>query len=260
MPPVPGCPASRPTDANGVARVPLGPGGSMGRGALIAVVASIMLVVSACTGSSSEGGVTPDDDRPAGLAPESPRPYEGLAADEPGGPAHVEALPARPSPEVLAAAAGETAGRLDAERFVILFCNALYDHVDELRTEEVERYLSSDAHPEAVAWVAVDPMLGTSVDSSTERPWIRSAALPGADGQTGFVVQVVVLMDVPALDNFRLWQMARVEVVVEDGEWRVRDLQPTIASEAEQFSDIMWSASPMDRGRDWRRFEIVGSP
>lgn len=227
------------------------------------MVVATVLLVCACTGSSGErgeGDMGPHDDRPTGLAPESPRPYEELVADEPGGPAHVEALPARPSPEVLAAAAGETAGRLDAERFVILFCNALYDHVDELRTEEVQRYLSSDAHPEAVEWVAVDPMAGTSVDSSTERPWIRSAALPGSDGQVGFVVQVVVLMDVPALDNFRLWQMVRVEVVAEDGEWRVRDLQPTIASEAEQFSDIMWSASPMDRGRDWRRFEIVGSP
>lgn len=200
--------------------------------------------------SASSSRLVVDD----GLPPADARPYEEVATDEPGGPEHPVAFDSRPTPELLAEAAGGAADRRAGEDFAVVFFAAMRDLTGTDRREEVAAYLADDAHPEATAWVQTRGYAGSSVVPSPQPAFIRSATVAGPDPLV-LQVQLVALVHDPVLD-LTFWQMARIEVRHRDGGWEVLDYQPTPVSERVEFSQPVWE-NVMDAGESWRRFEVV---
>lgn len=140
--------------------------------------------------------------------------------------------------------------------FAILFLTVVLDGTREGRREEALSYVTDDAGELSQEWISADVSAGSHVTThEVEPPRVRSVTTFDEEGvPAGFNVQVVEMVTVPSLDWF-YWHMARIEVQVVGGEWRVVDYQPVVASEDKEFSPSMWEAA-LDSGENWRSFVI----
>ncbi|WP_166391421.1 hypothetical protein [Nocardioides ochotonae] len=184
------------------------------------------------------------------------RPFAAPARDQPGGPAHAETVPAEPTADDLARAAGGQGDRLGAEVFALTLSHALEDQTEEQGNELFERYLSTDLPQPARETIAQARRFPGNRYMPGVSAWLRSQDAP--DGRV--VVQLVELVESPTLGDgegepFVFWSENLLTVAPGSDGWELVDFQQQLMSEMRDFSPNIWK-NRMDSGRGWRQVKI----
>jgi len=206
---------------------------------------------------SEEATVDSSVEESAPPSKNDPRPFALPRADDPGGPAHTETVPAEPSTEELSEAAAGPADRYGAEVFALTMSHAVEDQTAGLGQEVFEQHLAADIPEEALKVISVSRRFPGNRTAPGERAWVRSQESPSG----AFVVHLVELVESPFLgdaedDPYYFWSANLVTVAQGEDGWELVDFQQRLAFESRDFSPEAWK-SDMDSGKGWRSVSIA---